>query len=75
MILVKIGVICTIFSEETDELLINVITAKGKDSLKNASIERADKLFSKLDFSKTLFVPASCKRDYTHKKISNLPKD
>lgn len=59
--------VCQICFLNTDEKLVNV-TDKGKESLKNSSIERGDKLFAKVDFSKTVQVHVSCRRDYTHRK-------
>lgn len=59
--------VCQICFLNTDERLVNV-TGKGKESLKKSSIERGDKLFAKLDFSKIVQVHATCRRDYTHTK-------
>lgn len=58
---------CSICSLVTPAKLINVGTLKGKESLQNASIERGDELFEKVDFSKIILVHASCRSDYVHK--------
>lgn len=57
--------VCQICFLNTDEKLVNV-TEKGKETLRKSSIERGDKLFEKLDFSKIVRVHATCRRDYTH---------
>lgn len=59
---------CSICFSVTDEQLVNVSTAKGKEALKKASIERGYGLFANLDFDKNLWVHASCRKEYTHKK-------
>lgn len=59
---------CSICFSQTYEQLVNVSTAKGKETLKNTSIERGDDLFVNIDFDKNVWVHASCRKDYTHKK-------
>lgn len=59
--------LCRICSLNTSEKLV-LVTSKGKDSLKAASKERRDKLFSNIDNSENVYVHHTCRVAYIHKE-------
>lgn len=58
--------LCGICNKNALEKLV-LVSPRGKETLKNASIERQDNLFSNLKTSHSLMVHASCRSDYVHK--------
>lgn len=59
------GNLCAICTSTSTEKLVNV-GLKGKQKLKEVSLERGDHKFVQLDISNEVFVHNSCRSQYTH---------
>lgn len=65
---------CSICYSDTHEKVIEVKTPKGKESVKNSSIERHDNLLSNINIQEPLFVHSSCRKDYVNVKKTSTAK-